>query len=121
MRDIGARIRRYRLSRYARTDGRWASRFRWAWPVLGAWLLYIGVLSEHSMLRIWSLSRQNASAVRGLDSLKTEIARLDYELRDPKAQRVRAEHVLREQIRYARPGEIVYTIEDAPPDSLMRR
>jgi cell division protein FtsB len=121
MRDIGARIRRYRLSRYGPAESRGVRRFGWAWPLLGLWLLYMGVLSEHSMLRIWSMSRENVRTMHDLDSLKVEVARLDRELADPKARRASAERVLREQIRYARPGEIVYSIEDDPPDSLMRR
>jgi cell division protein FtsB len=121
MRDIGNRIRRYRLSRYAAPEERPIRRFRWAYPLLGLWLLYVGVLSEHSMLRIWQMSRENARATNQLASLKAEVERLDHDLRDPAAKRSRAEHVLRERVRYAKPGEIIYTIESDVPDSLAHR
>jgi len=121
MRDIGKRIKRYRLSRYAAPEQRPTRKFRWAYPLLALWLLYVGVLSEHSMLRIWQMTRENERAMIELDSLQVEVNRLDKELRDPKAKRDRGERVLREQVRYARPGEIIYTIEDDVPDSLKRR
>ena len=121
MRDIGKRIGRYRLSRYAMPEERPVRKFRWAYPLVGLWLLYVGVLSEHSMLRIWQMTRENARATTQLDSLKIEVDRLDHELRDPQAKRARGERVLRERVRYARPGEIIYTIEDHVPDSLARR
>ena len=121
MRDIGNRIKRYRLSRYAAPEQRPTRKFRWAYPLFALWVLYVGVLSEHSMLRIWQMARENQRATSQLDSLQVEVERLDRELRDPKAKRARGERVLRERVRYARPGEIVYTIEDDVPDSLKQR
>ncbi|HYM81311.1 MAG TPA: septum formation initiator family protein [Candidatus Limnocylindria bacterium] len=121
MRDIGQRIRRYRLSRYAVSEPRARFRFRWAYPLLALWLVYVGVLSEHSLVRIWRMSRDNAQAVTELDRLQSEIDRLGHELRDPAARKAGGERALRERVRYARPGEIIYSIEEAPPESLSGR
>ena len=111
MRDIGARISRYRLSRYAPPDDRVRRRLRWAWPLVGVWLVYVGVVSDHSFYRLWRLSDENARARAELASLKSEIDRLVHELTDPSARKQVGERMLRERDGMAAPHEIIYRIE----------
>ncbi len=118
MRDIGNRLRRYRLSRYAPPTDPLRRGLRWGWVAIALWLIWIGVLSDHSLWRIWSLSRENARAERELSATRAEVERLDRELTDPRTQRELAERALREKTGMARPGEIVYRIrEGASRDS----
>ena len=120
MRDIGVRIRRYRLGRYAPAGEPLGRRLRWLWVIAALWLAWAGLLSDHSLFRIWRLDRENAEARRELERLRTEVARLDAELRDPEAGRLRAERWLRERDGMAKPGEIVYRIQPRGADTLAR-
>ncbi|MEO5616387.1 MAG: septum formation initiator family protein [Candidatus Eisenbacteria bacterium] len=110
MRDIGTRLRRYRLSRYAPPTDPLRRGLRWGWVALALWLIWIGALSDHSLWRIWSLSRENAQAEQELQSTRASVERLDAELTNPDSQREQAERALRERTGMARPGEIVYRI-----------
>ena len=116
MRDIGDRIRRYRLSRYAPPQDPVRRRLRWAWLLGGLWLAWVGAVSDHSLWRIWRLSRENAATRRQLDDAQREIARLDAFLNDPRARALKSEEKLRGD-GMARPGERIYRIEGAPGDS----
>jgi cell division protein FtsB len=119
MRDIGSRIQRYRLSRYADPDTSGRRRLkRWLLPLVGLWVLYAGVLSEHSLWRLWRLERSQAEADRQLQALRTEEDRVHRQLEDPAERRELQEKVLRERNGYARPGEIVYRIEGGRADSV---
>ena len=120
MRDIGHRIRRYRLTRFAPPEDKVRRRLRWLWAVGALWLLWAGVLSDHSFYRIWRLGRASVQAERELEQGRSENQRLDAELRDPQAGRERAERLLRERSGMARRGEIIYRVEGAVPDSLAR-
>ena len=115
MRDIGARIQRYRLTRYARPEGRLSRRLRWVWLAGALWLAWVGFLSEHNFVRLGQLSHERQRSEGRLQQLKEEVTRLDAQLRDPAAQRVLAEHALREKAGMARPGEIIYQIRPAAP------
>jgi len=110
MRDIGARIQRYRLSRYAAPVDRVHRGLRWAWLVLALWLAWVGFLSEHNFVRLWQLSHERERSEVELKRLVAEVARLDAQERDPAAQRILAEHALREKSGMAKPGEIIYWI-----------
>ncbi len=118
MRDIGRRIRRYRLSRYA-PPGAFPRPPRWVWIVAALWLAYVGFLSEHSLYRIWRMSAENARVQRDLRDVRREMARLDRDARDPQTRLRDAERALRRE-GFARRGEIIYRIEGDPPDSLGR-
>jgi len=120
MRDIGNRIRRYRLSRYAPPDDPVRRGLRWVWAFGVLWLLWAGLISDHSFFRIWRLAQDNAHAERDLEQSRRDNARIDSELGDPKAGRERAERVLRERNGMAKRGEIIYRVEDDTPDSLAR-
>jgi cell division protein FtsB len=115
MRDIGTRIQRYRLSRYAPPEDRVRRGLRWAWLVGALWLVWIGFVSEHNLLRLRQLSRESHRSEVRLQQLNSEVARLDAQQRDPAARRLLAEHALREKLGQARPGEIVYQIRTGEP------
>lgn len=121
MRDIGNRLRRYRLSRYAPPGDPLRRGLRWGWIALALWLIWIGVLSDHSLWRIWSLSREHSRSQSELARTQAEVERLDSELTNPATQRELAERALRERTGMARPGELVYRIRGgARPDSAGR-
>ena len=117
MRDIGRRIRRYRLSRYRAPQGAFPRLPRWVWIALGLWLAYVAVLSERSLYRIWRMGDEDTRAQRQLEEARREIARLDREARDPQARQREAERALRRE-GFARKGEVIYRIDGADPDSL---
>ena len=108
MRDIGDRIQRYRLSRYAPQIDRVRRRLRWAWIVGVLWLVWVGFVSEHSFYRIWQLDREKQLDRRELARLAAESEQLEREASDPRRRRVAAEAYLREKAGMARPGEIIY-------------
>jgi cell division protein FtsB len=114
MRDIGTRIQRYRLSRYAPSEDRVRRGLRWAWLVGALWLVWVGFVSEHNLLRLRQLSHEHQLSEDGLRRLDSEVARLDAQQRDPAARRLSAEHALRKS-GMARPGEIVYQIRPGDP------
>jgi cell division protein FtsB len=121
MKDIGGRIRRYRLGRYAPDASPLGRRLRWVWVIGLAWLTWAALLSEHSFYRTWKLDRENRQARTELARLRSEVERLDAESRDPAANRVRAERQLRERHGMAKPGEIIYMIQPRGADTLSRQ
>ena len=108
MRDIGTRIQRYRLSRYAPPVDRVRRRLRWAWAVGALWLVWVGFVSDHNFYRIWRLSREDQADRSEIARLGTQSDQLEREASDPRLRRRAAEAYLREQAGMARPGEIVY-------------
>jgi cell division protein FtsB len=120
MRDIGQRINRYRLSRYAAPEDRVLRRLRWFWLIGAVAVLWIALVGDHSLWRIWTLSRENAKVQRQLAAAHAELGRLDDQVRSPEASRELAEKELREKNGMARPGEIIYRIRGESADSLAR-
>jgi len=121
VRDIGSKILRYRLSRYASPDDPWRRRIvRLVIPALLLWVVYAGVLSEHSWWRLWRLHRAHDQTATRLDATRGEIERLERQIQNPEERRELQEKVLRERNGYARPAEIVYRIDGALPDSSAR-
>jgi cell division protein FtsB len=116
MRDIGRRIQRYRLSRYRAPQSGFPRPPRWVWLLAALWLVYVGVISERSLYRIWRMGDEDARAQRDLARVREEIGRLDKEARDPKSALRDAERALRRE-GFARRGEVVYRIEAAVPDT----
>ena len=110
MRDIGTRIRRYRLTRFARGNGPFFARFRWLWPIVGLWIVYVGLISEHSLLRLWRMNREGERMRADLAATRQELDGLEARMKDPRARRDQGEHILRERSGWARPGEIIYRI-----------
>ena len=115
MRDIGTRIQRYRLSRYAAPESRAHRGLRWFWLAGALWLVWAGFLSEHNFVRLQRLARERQRSATELKQLREQIAALDARLRDPAAQRDLAEHALREKAGMARPGELIYRIGPTAP------
>jgi cell division protein FtsB len=115
MRDIGTRIQRYRLSRYAAPERPLRRGLRWFWLAGALWLAWAGFVSEHNFVRLGRLDRERERSTAELKRIRAEAAALDARLRDPAAQRALAEHALRERAGMARPGEIVYRIRPAKP------
>ena len=118
MRDIGARIQRYRLSRYGPSNSSLLRRLAWVWPLLALWGAYVAFFGEHSLLRIWQLGRESARMRTELVSAQKELNRLEGRMNDPRVVRDRAEHVLRERSGWAKPGEIIYRIPTSKVDTL---
>jgi len=108
MRDIGIRIQRYRLSRYASPIDRIRRRLRWAWVIGALWLIWVGVVSDHNGYRIWQLSREERLNRQEIARLAAQSDRLEREVSDPRLRRKAAEAYLREQAGMARRDEIIY-------------
>ncbi len=110
--DISRRILRRPLSRYldAATTPR-RRRLRWLIPVLIAWLVWAGFMSEHSFRRLAQLGAERDAMRAELDRQQQSIETLDRDLADPKARRQLAERVARERNGMARPGESVYRFD----------
>jgi cell division protein FtsB len=120
MSDIGRRIQRYRLSRYATPGGGLRRPPPWLLLIAAVWLVWATVLSDHSLYRIWRLSDENRRAGRDLDTMRREIDRLDRQASDPNARLREAEQALRRD-GFARKGEIIYRVEKkSGEDSLSR-
>jgi cell division protein FtsB len=117
VRNIGERIRRYRLSRYGHAAG---IRLRWAWPLLFLWWVYAVLLGEHSLLSIWRMSQENQRLETEWVATRTELDRLERQLRDPREKKRMAERALRERSGWARPGEIIYRVPNVRGDSASR-
>ncbi len=112
MRDIGNRIRRYRLSRYAVPSDPIRRRLHWAWLVALAWCAWVGFLSDHSFFRLWRLRQEQQRTRLELIQTRAEILALEQDARDPRAKRERAERELRND-GMARPGEIIYRMTES--------
>ena len=120
MGDITRRIQRYRLSRYAAPENPIRRRLPWIWVAALFWLTWIGVISDHSLWRIWRLSAENHRATHDLVKAREDISKLEKESADPRQSRRRAERWLREQGGMAQPGEIIYRIQESAPDTIPR-
>ena len=118
MRDIGHRITRHRLTRYAMPSDPVRRRLRWILPALALWLLWIALLSDHSFYRLWRLQEEQQRTRAELGRVRADIRSLEHERDDPTARRHRAEAEVRDA-GMARPGEYVYRIPDSP-DSTRR-
>ena len=108
MSDIGVRISRYRLSRYAPPEDRLRRHLRWAWVVFALWAVWVGLLSEHSFLRLWSLGREDTRNRVEQRRLSADLALLEHDIADPQRRRLAAEDYLRRNAQMARKNEIVY-------------
>jgi cell division protein FtsB len=108
MRDIGTRIQRYRLSRYAAPERPLRRRMRWVWLAGALWLVWAGFLSEHNFVRLGRLARERERSAAEVKRMQAQVAVLDARLRDPAAQRDLVEHALREKAGMVRRDELVY-------------
>lgn len=118
MRDITRRLARH-PSAFGPPRGPWARLRRVLVLGLAAWLLWMVVLSDHSLLRLWQVERQNTRVERDARVAQAEAERVDRQLNDPDERRALAEQVLREEHGLARKGEQVYRVDGSAPDSSM--
>jgi cell division protein FtsB len=119
MRDITRRLARH-PSAYGPPRGPWARLRRLFAIGLGVWLLWAGLLSEHSALRLWQVGRQNTRVERDSRAVQAEAERIGRQLKDPEQRHDLAEQVLREEHGLARKGEQVYRVDGSTPDTLAR-
>lgn len=119
MKDITRRLARH-PSAYGPPRGPWARLRRMLLIGLGVWLVWAGLLSEHSLLRLWQVSRQNARVERDARAVQAEAERIGRQLRDPDEKRALAEQVLREEHGLARKDERVYRVDGSAPDTTGR-
>ena len=110
MRDIGRRIQRYRLARYAPNQR--LSVPRWAWIAFGVWAIWAGFVSDHSFYQLWRLEHGSAREHANLERTRADLERLERQTRDPRARLSEAERHLREEDGWSRPNEIIYRIDD---------
>jgi cell division protein FtsB len=114
-RDITGRVLGKPLrSPYAPGGG--SPRARWLWLLPIAWLLWMGVVSDHSLWRIARLRHELSTAQADLRQLHDQTSGLDARLHDPAERREHAEAALRAR-GMARPGEIIYRLGNGNPDS----
>ena len=113
MRDIGRRIQRYRLARYA--PARRMVPLGWVWLALGMWVLWAGLVSDHSFYHLWRLDRTSELERTNLERAREQLKQLDRQTRDPRARLSNAERHLREDAGWSRPNEIIYRIDDGGP------
>ena len=110
MRDIGIRIQRYKLSRYAPPE-KISERARlWLTLGLAGWLIWALFLSDHSAVRLMALANREAKTNAQLASTQRQVRRLEQDLRSANDPAV-AERILRERHNFARPGELLYVIQ----------
>lgn len=93
---------------------------RWLWLVLGAWLVWVTVASDHSFWRIAQLRHQIAAAERDTKQVRDDNDALEAQVSDPESQRFRAEEIARTQHGWAAPGEVVYRFRGDSPDTSAR-
>lgn len=93
---------------------------RWVWLAAGAWLLYAGLLSEHSFWRIAELRHEVRSANAELQQVRAQTAQLDAQLNDPEERRFHAEEIARTQHGWAAPGEVIYRFRAGGADTTRR-
>ena len=85
---------------------------RWVWLVVGVWVAWATVISDHSLLRIVQLKREIATAESESKRLKDETTEIETQLSDGATRRFHAEEIARTQHGWAAPGEIVYRFKD---------
>ena len=111
-RDITRRV----LSRPLRSPylpgGGARPRSRWIWLVPIVWLLWVVVLSDHSLLRIARLRQDLHRATAELQRVHRESQDLQDRLDDPQQRAEHAEEALR-RLGMVRPGETIYRIGGA--------
>lgn len=109
--DITARIMRRPLRSPYMPGHSHSNKRRWIWIGVGAWALWVGVISEHSLWRIAQLKHDLANAKSESARIQRETQKLDERVADPRAKREHAEAVQRRN-GWAMPGEIVYRFRD---------
>ena len=110
MRDIGIRIQRYKLSRYAPPETLSERSRLWLTLGLAGWLIWALFLSDHSAVKLMGLGNREAKTNAQLASTQKAVRRLEQDLKSADDPAV-AERILRERHNFARPGELLYVIQ----------
>lgn len=110
MRDIGIRIQRYKLSRYAPPE-KLSERARlWLTLGLAGWLIWALFLSDHSAVKMMGLTHREGRTEATLASTQKAVKRLELDLKSANDPEV-AERILHDRHNFARPGEMLYVIQ----------
>jgi len=112
MRDIGQRIQRYRLARYAAPDDKVRRRLRWVWLIALVWAAWVGVLSDHNFYRLWRIRQERRAVTAQLADTRAKLDDVQAQVGSPAARRWLAEKTAREQHGWARGGEIIYRFDE---------
>lgn len=107
---------RPRRPRRAATPARHESR-RWPWygvGVLAVALMVNALAGERGYLEWRRLEQRHAGAVAQLAARRAENETLRRRIREMKSDPAAIEREIRGQLGYARPGELVFTVRDAP-------
>jgi cell division protein FtsB len=113
-RDITGRVLGKPLRSPYAPGGGGATRPRWLWLVVVAWVLWAGFISDHSLIRIARLKHELVATQADIERVKDEAAALDSRYRDPADRNQHAEEQLRAR-GMARPGEIIYRLGSGKP------
>ncbi len=113
MRDVAARIKRYRLARY-RTDEPKARRalMRLLLVALCVWLAYQVIASDHGLIKISSTKMQMRQLAQEEQQLLAEKKNLNETLKLYQNNPFLLEKALRDQMGLVRDGERVYRFEE---------
>ena len=93
---------------------RWRSTLATAGVALVALLLFVHVVfGENGMLTYERKRAETKQLQKEIDRLQDENLRMTQHIRELKSDPKAIEKEAREQLRYARPGEVIYTIPEA--------
>jgi cell division protein FtsB len=90
---------------------------RWVWFALGGYLVYVLLLSDHSILQIMKLQHRLGRLQQEVKRVDAETAELKSRDADPEARRFRAEEIARTKQGWSAEGEIVYRFRGEAADS----
>jgi cell division protein FtsB len=100
----------------------WATLYQWrrrgatlALCALAAWVAYHVIFGANGMMIYSEKRAEHRTLTQQIEDLKRENERLDHEINALKNDPRRIEKEAREQLRYARPGEVIYTLPQALP------
>lgn len=90
---------------------------RWGWYAFAALVIamLVNVLAgERGYLEYLRMERRHAEAVAQLETRRAENEALRRRIRQLKSDPVAIEREIREQLGYVRPGEVVFSVREAP-------
>jgi len=95
---------------------RWRRRFATAGvALLACWVAYHVVFGANGMMVYAHKRAEYHSLNHEIEALKQENDRLEHNVQSLKTDPKTIEKEAREQLRYARPGEVIYTLPQAAP------
>ena len=95
---------------------RWRRKFATAGvALLACWVAYHVVFGANGMMVYAHKRAEYRTLNHEIDGLKEENGRLEQQAQSLKTDPKTIEKEAREQLRYARPGEVIYTMPQPPP------